>query len=102
MGTVFDLAKRDILEVREEKGFLGMKNHVLARKESASFLKPHEQGLLDAIFKPNEMQINMNEIATRLGTKSKLFDEPLEQELIQRGSVEPALIPSQVERFRPR
>jgi uncharacterized membrane protein YgcG len=85
MGTVFDLAKRDILEVREEKGFLGMKNHVLARKENVSFLKPHEQGLLDALFKPNEMQINMNEIATRLGTNNKLFDEPLEQELIQRG-----------------
>ena len=85
MGTVFDLAKRDILEVREEKGFLGMKNHILARKESASFLKPHEQGLLDALFKPNEMQINMNEIATRLATNNKLFDEPLEQELIQRG-----------------
>jgi len=85
MGTVFDLAKRDILEVREEKGFLGMKNHVLARKESARFLKPHEQGLLDALFKPNEMQINMNEIGTRLGTNNKLFDEPLEQELIQRG-----------------
>ena len=85
MGTVFDLAKRDILEVREEKGFLGMKNHILARKENVSFLKPHEQGLLDALFKPNEMQINMNEIATRLGTNNKLFDEPLEQELIQRG-----------------
>jgi hypothetical protein len=85
MGTIFDLAKRDILEVREEKGFLGSKNHVLARKESASFLKPHEQGLMDALFKPDETQINMNEIATRLGTKSKLFDEPLEQELIQRG-----------------
>ncbi len=85
MGAIFDLAQRGVLEVSEEKGVWGATNHVLTRKENKDSLKPHEQGLLDAIFKPNETQINMNEIATRLASKNKLFDEPLEQELIQRG-----------------
>ena len=85
MGTIFDLAQRGVLEVSEEKGFWGSKNHVLTRKEIGASLRPHEQGLLDAIFKTGETQVNMNEVATRLAAKSKLFDEPLQQELIQRG-----------------
>ena len=89
MGAIFDLAQRGVLEVREEKGLWGAKNHVLVRKDNTTSLKPYEQGLMDALFKPNEAQVNMNEVATRLGMKSKLFDEPLEQELIQRGWLDP-------------
>ncbi|MEO8355418.1 MAG: DUF2207 domain-containing protein [Chloroflexota bacterium] len=89
MGVIFDLAQRGILEVREESGFWGSKNHVLVLKETNVPLKPHEQGLLDAIFKPTETQINMNEVASRLASKNKLFDEPLEQELTQRGWLDP-------------
>ncbi|MGZ9223378.1 MAG: DUF2207 domain-containing protein, partial [Anaerolineales bacterium] len=85
MGTIFDLAQRGVLEVQQENGFLGTKNHMLVLRETNVLLKPHEQGLLDALFKPTETQINMNEAATRLAAKTKLFDEPLEQELIQRG-----------------
>jgi len=84
MGAVFDLAQRGILEVREEKGIWG-KNHMLTRKDRTVSLQPHEQGLMDALFKGDEYEINMNEIATRLAMKNKLFDEPLEQELVQRG-----------------
>ena len=83
MGAVFDLAQRGVLEIQEEKGFWGAKNHVLVRKGYAS--KPFELGLMEALFKSGETQINMNEVGTRLASKNKLFDEPLEQELIQRG-----------------
>ncbi len=85
MGTIFDLAQRGALEVKEEKGFWGSTNHVLERKESSVVLRPHEQGLLDAIFKAGETQVNMNEIGTRLSMKTKFFDEPLERELVERG-----------------
>jgi uncharacterized protein (TIGR04222 family) len=85
MGAIFDLAQHGILEVSEEKGFWGSKNHVLVRKDSTTALKPFEQGLMDALFKSGEAQINMNEVGTRLASKNKLFDEPLEQELVQRG-----------------
>jgi uncharacterized protein (TIGR04222 family) len=89
MGTIFDLAQRGVLEIREEKGFWGNKNHVLVRKDHPVALKPFEQGLLDAMFKPNEIQVNMDEVASRLATKNDLFDEPLEQKLIQRGWLDP-------------
>lgn len=85
MGTIFDLAQRGALEVREENGILGTKNHVLVRKNHTVSLQPHEKGLLDALFKSDESQVNMNEVATRLAMKSNLFDEPLKTELIQRG-----------------
>jgi uncharacterized protein (TIGR04222 family) len=89
MGTIFDLAQRGVLEIREETGFWGNKNHVLVRKDHPVSLKPFEQGLLAAMFKPNEIQVNMNEVASRLATKNDLFDKPLEQELIQRGWLDP-------------
>ena len=85
MGTIFDLAQRGVLEVREEEGSWGIKNHILAPRDQAIPLQPHEQGLLEALFKPGETEIKMSEIGSRLGMKHSLFSEPLEQELIQRG-----------------
>ena len=89
MGTIFDQAQRSVLEVREEKGSWGTQNHVLVLKDRSIALQPFEMGLVDALFKPSESQINMNEVGTRLAAKNKLFDEPLEQELIQRGWLDP-------------
>jgi uncharacterized protein (TIGR04222 family) len=89
MGAIFDLAQRGVLEIREEAGGWGTKKHVLVRTDQSVPLKPFEQGLLEALFKPGERQVNMSEVGARLGSKSKLFDEPLEQELIQRGWLDP-------------
>jgi uncharacterized protein (TIGR04222 family) len=89
MGAIFDLAQRGVLEIREEKGSWGTKSHVLVRTDRSAPLKPYEQGLMDALFKPGETQVKMSEVGSRLGAKSKLFDEPLEQELIQRGWIDP-------------
>ena len=89
MGAIFDLAQRGILEIREEPGSWGTKNHVLVRTDRPVSLKPFEQGLMDALFKPGETLVKMSEVGGRLGSKSKLFEEPLEQELIQRGWLDP-------------
>jgi uncharacterized protein (TIGR04222 family) len=85
MGTIFDLAQRGVLEVVEEKGFWGSKSFVLKHKESPTSLRPHEQGLLEALFKDGKTEINMNEVGQRVASKNDLFEKPLEQELIQRG-----------------
>jgi hypothetical protein len=85
MGTIFELAQRGVLEVREEKGFWGTKNHILVLKDANAPLAPYERGLLDALFKSGETEVNMNEVATRLGTGNKPFDDSLEEYLIQRG-----------------
>ena len=85
MAAVFDLAQRGVLEIREQKGFLGTRKYILSRKETGLPLQPQEQGLLQALFKPGEAEIHLEQIATRLQRDHKLFDEPLEQQLIQRG-----------------
>ena len=85
MGTIFDLAKRGILEVREEKGYWGSKSYLLTRKGSSASLHPHERGLLEVLFKEGEIEIRMSDVPTRVASKAALFDEPLEQELVQRG-----------------
>ena len=89
MGTIFDLAQRGVLEISEEEGFWGSNNHVLIRKEANVSLRPHEQGLLEAVFKTGETHLNMSEVAGRLASKNTLFDEPLEKELIQIGWLDP-------------
>ena len=89
MGAIFDLAQRGVLEIREEKGYWGTQNHVLFLKDRSIPLQPFEQGLLDALIKTGESQVNMNEVGSRLATKNKLFDAPLEQELVQRGWLDP-------------
>jgi hypothetical protein len=85
MAAVFDLAQRGVLEIREEKGFLGTRKYILGRKETGFPLQPQEQGLLQALFKPGEAEIRLDQVAGRLQSHHKLFDEPLEQQLIQRG-----------------
>lgn len=89
MGVIFDLAQRGVLEVREEKGYWGTQNHALVLKDRSIPLQPFEQALLDVLFKPGESQIRMNEVGSRLATKISLFEEPLEQELIQRNWLDP-------------
>lgn len=90
MGTIFDLAQRGLLEVREEKGFLGATNYILERKALQISLAPHEQALLEVIFEPGETQVSLSEVGTRLDYKTSQVDKPLEQELIQRGWLDPA------------
>jgi uncharacterized protein (TIGR04222 family) len=89
MGTLFDLAQRGVLEVREDKGRWGSKKYTLELKNAAIPLSAHEQGLLSAVFKPGETTVEMPSIPTRLARKNKAFDEALEQELIERGWLDP-------------
>jgi uncharacterized protein (TIGR04222 family) len=85
MGAIFDLARRGLLEVREDRGFLGTTSHVLVRTGDPSSLEPFEQGLVSAIFKPGETEVKLDQVSTRLASRKHLFDEPLEEEVVQRG-----------------
>lgn len=89
MGAIFDLAQREALEVREEKGFWGTKNYMLVRTDRAVMLKPFERALMDIIFKSGETQVNMSEAGSRLGVQNNIFEDALEQELLQRGWLDP-------------
>ena len=89
MGTIFDLAQRGLLEVREEKGMFGARNYLLERKGGEIPLAPHEQILLEALFKPGKNQVNLSEVSTQLVSKASQFNKLLDQELIQRGWLDP-------------
>lgn len=85
MGAIFDLAQRGVLEIREGKSIWGTKNYDLVRKNHDVMLKPFEEALMEALFKPNESEVNMNQVSARLATQSALVEEPLEEELLGRG-----------------
>ena len=85
MGAIFDLAERGVLEVEEEKGHWSTKQHMLVRHAPDTSLMPYEQGLLDALYTTGKTRIPMSEVPTRLAMKSRMFEEPLEQELVRRG-----------------
>lgn len=89
VGALFDLAQRGVLHIREEKGWLGGKKFIAELKNTDVSLYPYEQGMLQAIFKPGETQVNMSDIIARLSSKRSHFDEPLEQELVRRGWLDP-------------
>lgn len=89
MGALFSLAQRGALEIHEQKGLFGSRKFILERTNSGVSLDVHEQGLLAAIFKPTA-QVDLNEVVPRLSYSKRDFYEPLEQELIQRGWLDPA------------
>lgn len=85
MGALFDLARRGVLEIHEGQGHWGTKQFTLELKNAAAPLNTAEQGLLAALFKPDETTVDMSQISTRLASQHKLFDEPLEEEMLKRG-----------------
>jgi hypothetical protein len=89
MGTLFDLAQRGVLEIHESKSRWGSKKYTLELKDAAAPVSAHEQGLLSAVFRPGETTVDMSAIPTRLARKPKAFDEPLQQDLIDRGWLDP-------------
>jgi uncharacterized protein (TIGR04222 family) len=90
IGTIFDLAQRGALEIQQEKGLLGVKTYKLVPTDQATPLQPYEQALIDALFGAGQSSIHMNEIGGRLSMQSAPYEEQLEQELLQRGWLDPA------------
>lgn len=88
MGTLFDLAQRGRLEIREQAGWLGSKQYRLELITSTEPLRPHEQALLNDLFKPGQTSLAMSEVPTRLAGR-RTFDQQLEAELLERGWLDP-------------
>jgi hypothetical protein len=85
MGTLFDLAQRGMLEVCEDKGWFRSKKYMLERKTGHVSLRPHEQGLLAAVFRPGETRVEMSKISSHLARWTKSLEALLEKELLARG-----------------
>jgi uncharacterized protein (TIGR04222 family) len=89
LGTLFDLAGRGILEIHEERGWLGTRKYTLHRAGSVTGLRPHEQALLDALFAGGKDSIDLTQVGTRLARRRSEFTKALEEELSVRGWVDP-------------
>ena len=93
LATIFDLAQRGVLGIEEVGKRWGSRQFVLRRKEVPSTLRPHEHGLLEALFtgkKGSTDAIPLNQAATRLGRAHKAFDLPLDSEMELAGLLDPS------------
>ena len=87
LGTLFDLAQRGVVRIEEIPGRWGRK-FMIQRQASHELLRPHEHGLLDALFGSKtglEDSLDVSKVGQRLGSRSKQFSEPLDEEMITAG-----------------
>ncbi len=87
LAAIFDLAQRGVLSIEETASRWG-RSFTLRRQPAPSSLKPHEQGLLTVLFQTKrgfEEELPLSEVASRLASKAKLFNQPLDEEMALAG-----------------
>lgn len=90
LGTLFDLAGRGNLEIREERGRLGTRKRTLRRPLPPAGLRPHEEVLLEALFEGGKDGVDLAQTGARLARRRTRFNGALDEELVARGWVDPA------------
>lgn len=94
LAALFDLAQRGVVTIDEKKKTLGVRNFMLRRQAAGvtAALRPHERGLLDALFAKKKGQTDempLRELGMRLASQQKLFNEPLDEEMELAGLLDP-------------
>jgi hypothetical protein len=93
LATIFDLAGRGLLSVQEtgQSRWTG-KQYRLDRLPAGAELRPHEAGLLRALFTEKSGEgdsLPLSDVARRLSSRGKWYKEPLEQETEAGGWLDP-------------
>ncbi len=94
LGTLFDLADRGVLRIEEvaEKKWYRKRDFVIEQLSEPVDPRPHEQGLLQALFETEEglaEEVRLSELSKRLSSKQwKRYEEPLKQALKAAGFVD--------------
>lgn len=87
LAAIFDLAQRGALRIDEQASRWG-RSFTLHRQPDAGVLRPHEHGLLDALFQTKrgmEDELALSKVGTRLASHQKLFNKPLDEEMALAG-----------------
>ncbi len=87
LATFFDLAQRGVLRIEETPGRWGRK-FALYGQAAGDPLRPHEHGLLDAMFDAKGSSgdaVPLSKAANRLASRKKQFQRPLEEEMALAG-----------------
>jgi hypothetical protein len=96
LATLFDLADRGVLQIEElpEKGWFRQRDFAIKRLAEPVDLRPHERGLLAAMFDTKQGRtesVKLSELSKRLSSRQwKRYAEPLKEELTQTGLVSEA------------
>lgn len=87
LAALFDLARRGVLRIEEASSRWG-RRFTLYRQPGAGPLRPHEQGLLEALFRTRtglEESLDLARAGRRLRSRQRQFTGPLEEELLAAG-----------------
>ena len=96
MATIFSLADRGIVSIREEpKRTLGQRNFVIQRTRAGERLAPHEEAVLEIIFAKvsgAEASVPMGKARTYLTRRWSRFKQAINGELSNAGLTDPRRI----------
>ncbi|MEX2273356.1 MAG: DUF2207 domain-containing protein [Vicinamibacterales bacterium] len=89
LGAAFDLARRGSLKIEERPATGFLKKRAFAfRRGHEQGLRPHERGVLDALFKGNEQEAPFHKALQRLAGRSGQIKTVLEGELAEAGFID--------------
>lgn len=90
LAALFDLAYRGVLRI-DEAPSRWRRKFMLARQPVDAALLPHQRGLLEALFRTRagmDEQIDLSKTGSRLASRSKQFNEPLDADMVAAGLVD--------------
>lgn len=94
MAAVFSLAERGALEIEEEpRGMLGTRNFEVTRKTSGGTLQPHEQQILETMFRDrsgSSQKATLTQVRNRLTRRWREISKAFEGELAAAGLLDDA------------
>jgi predicted membrane protein DUF2207 len=89
-ATIFDLADRGVLAVRELPRSLGVRSYELSQAPGGHGLVEHEREALDIAFAGKADSVTLSKARARLARSSRRFSAAVNRDLAARGYLDPA------------
>jgi hypothetical protein len=93
MASLFSLADRGVLQIEEERRLLGIRNFIVTRRAGAGPLLPHEERMLDLMFRDRSGEsqaVSLTRARGRLTRRWRQLAKALEGELVSAGFLDDA------------